>query len=46
MAEEIEEQIAKRGQFSRRRTFVEEKDVDYINERNRKFNQKLERNYS
>ena len=46
MAEEIEEQIAKRGQFSRRRMFVEEKDVDYINERNRKFNQKLERNYS
>ena len=46
MAEEIEGQIAKRGQFSRRRMFVEEKDVDYINERNRKFNQKLERNYS
>jgi hypothetical protein len=26
--------------------FVEEKNVDYINERNRKFNEKLERNYS
>lgn len=38
MAEEIEEQIAKRGHFSRRRMFVAEKDVDYINERNRKFN--------
>ena len=46
MAEEVEEQIAKRGQFSRRRAFVEDKDVDYINERNRKFNEKLERNYS
>ena len=46
MAEEIEEQISKRGQFSRRRIFVEDKDVDYINERNRKFNEKLERNYS
>ena len=46
MADEIEQQIAKRGQFSRRRMFVEEKDVDYINERNRKFNQKLERNYA
>ena len=26
--------------------FIEEKDVDYINDRNRKFNEKLERNYS
>jgi hypothetical protein len=25
---------------------VEEKGVDYVNERNRKFNEKLERNYS
>ena len=46
MADDIEQQIAKRGQFSRRRMFVEEKDVDYINDRNRKFNEKLERNYS
>ena len=46
MAEEIEELIDKRGQFSRRRAFIEDKDVDYINERNRKFNEKLERNYS
>lgn len=45
MADEIEEQIDKRGQFSRRRTFVEEKNIDYINDRNRKFNEKLERNY-
>ena len=45
MADEIEEQIEKRGQFSRRRTFVDEKNIDYINERNRKFNEKLERNY-
>lgn len=46
MADEVEEQIAKRGQFSRRRMFVEDKDVDYVNERNRRFNEKLERNYS
>ena len=46
MAEDVEEQISKRGQFSRRRMFIDEKEVDYINERNRKFNQKLERNYS
>ena len=45
MADEVEEMIEKRGNFSRRRMFVEEKDIDYINERNRKFNQKLERNY-
>lgn len=45
MADEIEESIAKRGHFSRRRTFVDEKNIDYINDRNRKFNEKLERNY-
>jgi hypothetical protein len=26
--------------------YIDEKNVDYINERNRKFNEKLERNYS
>ena len=46
MADDIEQQIAKRGQFSRRRMFVEEKDVDYINDRNRKFNEKLETVFS
>ena len=33
----------KRAHFSRRRTFVEDQNVDYINERNRMFNKKLER---
>ena len=37
--------IEKRAKYSRRRTFDEEADVDYINERNAKFNQKLERFY-
>lgn len=46
MADEIEEQISKRGQFSRRRAFLDDKEVDYINERNRRFNEKLERNYA
>ena len=46
MAGEIEAQIEKRAQFSRRRTFNDEKDVTSINERNRRFNDKLERNYS
>ncbi len=45
MADEVEEMIQKRGNFSRRRLFVDEKEIDYINERNRKFNEKLERNY-
>ena len=45
MADEVEEMIQKRGNFSRRRAFVDEKEIDYINERNRKFNEKLERNY-
>jgi hypothetical protein len=46
MAKEVEDRIEKRALFSRRRTFNDEKDVTSINERNRKFNEKLERNYS
>ena len=46
MADEIDQQIENRSQFSRKRLFVEDKNVDYINERNRRFNMKLERNYS
>ena len=45
VANEVEQQIEKREEFSRRRMFIEEKDVDYINERNRVFNSKLERNF-
>ena len=46
MAKEVEDRIEKRNQFSRRRTFNADKDVTSINERNRHFNDKLERNYS
>ena len=46
MAKETEERIEKRKQFSRRRTFNADKDVTSINERNRHFNEKLERNYA
>ena len=46
MAKEVEERIAKRNQFSRRRTYNDDKDVSAINDRNERFNQKLERNYS
>ncbi|KAK3778749.1 hypothetical protein RRG08_013020 [Elysia crispata] len=45
MVGDLEKQIEKRAKYSRRRTFDEEADVDYINERNAKFNQKLERFY-
>ena len=45
MAQDVEQQIAKRGEFSRTRLFVDETDMDYINERNRVFNKKLERNF-
>jgi hypothetical protein len=46
LVEDIEAQKNKRDNFKRRRTEVEEKDVDYINERNKNFNKKLERNFS
>lgn len=37
--------IEKRQKFSRRRAHDEDADIDYINERNAKFNKKLERFY-
>ncbi len=45
MAKDIQDQVAKRERYSRRRAFDEGADVDYINERNMKFNKKLERFY-
>merc|ERR1711983_623190 len=45
MSKDIEAQQEKRDKFSRRRMHDEDADVDYINERNMKFNQKLERFY-
>jgi CRISPR/Cas system CSM-associated protein Csm4 (group 5 of RAMP superfamily) len=43
MAKELEEQANRRAQFSRRRTFNEDADVTFINERNRNFNKKIAR---
>ena len=37
--------IEKRAKFSRRRPHYDEADIDYINERNMKFNKKLARFY-
>ncbi|GAB6025085.1 pre-mRNA-splicing factor syf2 [Chamberlinius hualienensis] len=45
MVEDLEKQIGKRAKFSRRRLYNDDADIDYINERNRIFNEKLERNY-
>ncbi|XP_074655376.1 pre-mRNA-splicing factor syf2-like [Tubulanus polymorphus] len=45
MVTDLEKQISKREKYSRRRAFDDEADIDYINERNQRFNQKLERFY-
>lgn len=43
MAGELNARQGQRGNFSRRRRFYEEKDIDGINERNDHFNRKIER---
>lgn len=43
MVQELKDRDEKRKQFSRRRKFHEDKDVDSINERNAHFNKKIER---
>lgn len=45
MVEDVQKKIETRGKRSRRRRFDHDADVDYINERNMKFNKKLERFY-
>lgn len=45
MVTDLNKQIEKRNKYSRRRAFDEDADVDYINEKNSKFNKKLERFY-
>ncbi|XP_043498591.1 pre-mRNA-splicing factor Syf2 [Polistes fuscatus] len=45
MVDNLEKQIAKREKYSRRRMHNDDADIDYINERNAKFNEKLERFY-
>lgn len=43
MVGELKAREEKRKQFSRRRKFHEDKDIDSINERNAHFNRKIER---
>lgn len=45
MVEDLEKQIKKRQKFSRRRMFDPDADIDFINERNRNFNKKIDRFY-
>lgn len=45
MVKDVEAQIDKRKKFSRRRTHNDDADIDYINEKNARFNKKLERYY-
>lgn len=45
LAEAIEKHNAKRKDFSRRRMYVDDEDRNYVNERNRHFNQKIQRAY-
>merc|ERR1712168_149486 len=45
MVADLDKLQAKRAKYSRRRAYDVEGDIDYINERNKKFNQKLERFY-
>eukprot|EP00347_Sterkiella_histriomuscorum_P019744 403340455 len=45
MAQDVENQIEKRSEFKRQRMFIDDKDIDYINDRNRVFNEKLDRNF-
>lgn len=45
LVKSVEDQINKRNKYSRRRMHNDDADIDYINERNAKFNKKLERFY-
>ncbi|XP_053203820.1 pre-mRNA-splicing factor syf2-like [Panonychus citri] len=45
MVEDLDKQLEKRGKFSRRRRYDDDADIDFINERNMRFNKKLERFY-
>lgn len=45
LVDDLDKQLKKREKYSRRRAYDEDEDIDYINERNMKFNKKLERFY-
>ncbi|EDW35522.1 GL17175 [Drosophila persimilis] len=45
MVNDLDQQIERRKKYSRRRIYNDDADVDFINERNSKFNKKLDRFY-
>lgn len=45
LTKDLESQKERRDKFHRRRTFDPDAAIDYINEKNRKFNVKLEKFY-
>nr|CAG4638078.1 EOG090X0ECA [Chydorus sphaericus] len=45
MVESLQKQIEKREKYSRRRRHDDDAEIDYINERNMRFNKKLDRFY-
>lgn len=45
LVEDLNKQVEKRNKFSRRRKLDDSQDIDYINEKNRRFNNVLERFY-
>ena len=45
MVQELARMEEKRSTFSRRRAHNDDKDVDYINSRNKSFNEKISRTY-
>jgi len=46
LVKDIEKQVAKRNEFSRPRIFDFDEEVTYINQQNRVFNRKLQRDYA
>lgn len=45
MAGELKAVEERRAEFSRRRKFFGDKDIDYINDRNARFNKKIDRQF-
>ncbi|KAH9404787.1 pre-mRNA-splicing factor syf2 [Tyrophagus putrescentiae] len=45
LVDDMSNEAKKQAKFSRRRTFDDDADIDYINERNMQFNKKIERFY-
>ena len=45
LIDDMDKEFKKQSKFSRRRTFDDDADIDYINERNMQFNKKIERFY-